>query len=430
MAALPRSDGDRAALLARFDAVRATTEALVAPLSPEDQQVQSMADASPAKWHRAHATWFFETFVLAPHLAGYRPFDARYGFLFNSYYEAIGPRHARPDRGLLTRPSAADVGAFRAHVDGAMKRLVETAPDAAWSAVAPPLELGLHHEQQHQELLLTDIKHAFAANPLKPAYATDLRPNNGAAAAPLRWHDVGGGLAEIGHDGNDFAFDNESPRHRVWLEDFAVASRPVTNGEYLAFIEDGGYDRPGHWLSDGWATVQRESWKAPLYWERRDGTWRDFTLRGERPLEPSSPVCHLSYYEADAFARWAGARLPTEAEWEHAARSFPPPDEADCNLLAAGRLHPAPSSDAGHGRPAQMIGDVWEWTGSAYAPYPGFHPAAGAVGEYNGKFMANQLTLRGGSCVTPPGHVRITYRNFFYPHQRWQFTGLRLARDA
>jgi len=430
MAALPRSDGDRAALLARFDAVRATTEALVAPLSPEDQQVQSMADASPSKWHRAHTTWFFETFVLAPHLAGYRPFDARYGFLFNSYYEAIGPRHARSDRGQLTRPSATDIGAFRAYVDGAMKRLAETAPDAAWTTVAPLLELGLHHEQQHQELLLTDIKHAFAANPLKPAYAAATRPGNGAATALLRWHEVAGGLAEIGHDGNEFAFDNESPRHRVWLEDFAVASQLVTNGEYLAFIVDGGYDRPDHWLSDGWATVQREGWKAPLYWERRDGAWFEFTLRGERTLQPSSPVCHLSYYEADAYARWAGARLPTEAEWEHAARSVPLPDEADCNLLAAGRLHPAPSSDDGRDCPAQMIGDVWEWTGSAYAPYPGFRPAEGAVGEYNGKFMANQMTLRGGSCVTPPGHVRVTYRNFFYPHQRWQFTGLRLARDA
>lgn len=426
----PVALADRDGWCARYRAVRGMTEALAAPLTPEDQQVQSMTDASPAKWHRAHTTWFFETFVLQPHVGAYEPFHPRYGYLFNSYYEAAGPRHARPARGLLTRPGAAEIARYRSHVDAAMERLMRDASSALWNGIALLVELGLHHEQQHQELLLTDIKHAFWCNPLKPAYAPAApgRAEGFAAAPPAAWVEVAGGVCEIGHDGAGFAFDNEGPRHRVWLDDFALAVRPVTNGEYLAFLEDGGYRRPGHWLSDGWATVQAEGWRAPIYWEQRGGVWLEFTLAGLRPVEPAAPVVHLSYYEADAYARWAGARLPTEAEWERAARTLPPGEEARANLLASGRLHPVPSGAPAAAVLAQMIGDVWEWTGSAYAPYPGFRPAAGAIGEYNGKFMANQMTLRGGSCVTPPGHVRITYRNFFYPHQRWQFAGLRLAR--
>lgn len=409
-------------LLARFDAVRARTEALAAPLSPEDQVVQSMPDASPTKWHLGHTTWFFEAVVLAPAMRGHRAFDPAFAYLFNSYYEALGPRHPRPERGLLTRPPAETVAAYRRHVDAAVRTLAEEADEESWRAAAPLLELGIQHEQQHQELILTDILHAFSRNPLRPAYG-QVPPPSG-AAAPLRWVAFAGGLHEIGAAATGFAFDNERPRHRVYLEPFRLASRPVTNAEFRAFIADGGYERPELWLSDGWGTVQARGWRHPLYWFRQDGRWRTMSLGGATDLDDAAPVCHLGFYEADAYARWAGRRLPTEAEWEVAAATVP----LDGNLGGKGALRPLPAD--GGGGPRQMFGDVWEWTASAYRPYPGFRPLAGAVGEYNGKFMANQMVLRGGSCATPEGHVRPSYRNFFYPHQRWQFSGLRLAEDA
>jgi len=419
------SDEDhRAHLLRRFREVRAQTEALADGLSPEDQVVQSMTDASPVKWHRAHTTWFFETFLLAPYARGYRPFHPAYGYLYNSYYEAVGTRHPRPERGLVTRPTVAKIADYRLYVDAAMAGLFDAASTETWAAIAPLIELGLAHEQQHQELLLTDLLHAFSFNPLHPAY----RPyrSSGAVTPPPRsWVGVEEGVYEIGRAGDGFAFDNEGPRHRVYLHPFRLATRPVTNGDWQAFIVDGGYRRPDLWLSDGWATVQMEGWTAPIYWTERDGRWWSMTLSGLQPVEAEAPVCQVSYFEADAFARWAGARLPTEAEWEVAARGLP----VDGNTLGSGMLRPTPAPGP-EGAPLQMYGDVWEWTASAYAAYPGFRPAAGAVGEYNGKFMCGQFVLRGGSCATPDDHVRPTYRNFFYPHQRWQFSGLRLAEDA
>ncbi|WP_187829884.1 ergothioneine biosynthesis protein EgtB [Siccirubricoccus phaeus] len=385
------------ALAARYASVRDRTEALAAPLSPEDQCIQSMPDASPAKWHRAHTTWFFETFLLLPYLPGHRRLKEDYAFLFNSYYEAAGPRHARPKRGMLTRPSAAEVGEYRAHVDAAMARLLADPPAEA----VPLVELGLQHEEQHQELLLTDILHALAQNPLRPAYDPAWR-EPAAPSGPARFLVGAEGLVEIGHAGPGFAFDSETPRHRCWLEGYRIADRLVSNGEWLAFMEDGGYRTPTLWMSAGWATASAEGWEAPLYWERRDGEWRQFTLGGLRPVDPAAPVRHISWYEAEAYARWAGSRLPTEAEWEAAA-------------VLPGF--------------AAATGIAWQWTGSAYRPYPGFRPWEGAVGEYNGKFMAQQMVLRGGSLATPPGHARLPYRNFFPPESRWQFSTLRLAED-
>ena len=416
----------RARLAKRYAEVRGLSETLASPLSPEDQQVQSMPDVSPTKWHLAHVTWFFETFVLSPHLPGYEPFDPAFGYLFNSYYEGVGERHPRPDRGLLSRPQVSEVIAYRAHVDRAMGRLFDTLSVDAWAAPGELIELGLNHEQQHQELLLMDIKHVLSRNPLCPAY----RPRNAreAAAAPeMGWVEQEGGLGRLGDEGTGFAFDNERPRHRVVLEDFRLADRAVTNGEYRAFVEDGGYRDPLLWLADGWATVQAEGWEAPLYWRETDGERSEFTLAGEVPLDHDAPVCHVSHYEAAAYATWAGKRLPTEAEWEAAA---PGVDEENANLLAADRLHPAAANGNGRSATRQMIGDVWEWTASPYVAYPGFRTSPGAVGEYNGKFMSNQMVLRGGCCATPPGHIRATYRNFFYPHQRWPFTGIRLAEDG
>jgi len=427
---------DRDGMLDRYRAVRDLSLDLAAPLSAEDQQAQSMPDASPTKWHLAHVTWFFETFVLAPFLDGYDAFHSGYGFLFNSYYEAVGPRHSRPRRGLLTRPSLADVLRYRRYVDAAMERLLRHGKGAAMAAAAGRIELGLNHEQQHQELLLTDIKHLLAANPLRPAYDPEVaRPGDAARmrqpAEKAAWCGFAGGVRSIGHDDPEkFAFDNESPRHGVLVRDFRLAANPVRNRDYLAFVEDGGYRTAAHWLSDGWTTVRAEDWTQPLYWENRDGAWTEFTLGGPRPLDPEAPVSHLSYYEADAYARWAGKRLPTEAEWEVAAAEVNRPLESGANLLASRRLHPAAGRVEAADRPGQLIGDVWEWTQSPYVAYPGFRPAGGAVGEYNGKFMVNQLVLRGGSCLTPPGHIRVTYRNFFYPHQRWQMTGVRLADDG
>lgn len=388
-----------ASLADRYAALRAATERLAEPLSPEDQCVQSMPDASPAKWHRAHTTWFFETFVLKPHVEGYQGFDPDFAFLFNSYYLAAGPRHARPRRGMLTRPATARVTAYRAHVDAAMTALL-AAPLSP--EVATLVELGLRHEEQHQELLLTDALHLMAQNPLNPAMDPSWREAT-PPPAMLRWLDGPSGVVAVGHDGEGFAFDNEAPRHRVFLEPFAIADRPVSNAEWMEFIEDGGYRTASLWMSEGWAQCEAEGWQAPEHWEPRDGTWLGFTPAGLGALQPNAPVRHISWYEADAYARWVGCRLPTEQEWE-AASDLP-------GFLAA-------------------EGHVWQWTGSAYRPYPGFRPWAGAVGEYNGKFMIGQMVLRGGSRATPPGHSRPTYRNFFPPGARWQFTGLRLAKDV
>ena len=407
------------ARIRRYRAVRQASLALTRSLTPEDQLAQSMPDASPTKWHLAHTSWFFETFLLLPGLAGYRAFDPRFGYLFNSYYEAVGERQPRPQRGILTRPSLDDVLAYRAYVDAAMERRLASMD----AAVEPLLELGLAHEEQHQELILMDILHLFASSPLKPAYAPPRGVPEMSPPDALTYVDFPGGLVELGHKGDGFAFDNETPRHRVWLHPYRLADRLVSNAEWLAFMDDGGYRRPELWLSDGWAQVQAEGWRAPLYWEEANGCWTSMTLHGLRPLEPAAPVSHVSFYEAEAFATWAGARLPTEAEWEHAAATV----EAGGRFLGAGRID-AVAAPRGDGL-KQMWGDLWEWTRSAYAPYPGFRPASGALGEYNGKFMAGQFVLRGGACVTPQGHVRPSYRNFFYPHQRWMFSGVRLAQD-
>lgn len=400
--------------------VRDASVALTAHLSAEDQVAQSMPDASPVKWHLAHTTWFFETFLLVPHLPGYRVFDPAFGYLFNSYYEALGPRQPRPERGLLTRPPLAQVLAYRAHVDEAMGRLLAAPPEG----IVELVELGLAHEEQHQELILMDVLHLFAQSPLKPAYAPAPALPIGRDPGPAAEVAFDGGLVEIGHEGEGFAFDNEGPRHKVFLEPYRLADRLVTNGEWLAFIADGGYRRPELWLSEGWARVQAEGWEAPLYWEQGERGWLAMTLQGRRAIAPHAPVTNVSFYEADAYATWAGARLPTEAEWEHAARDLP----ISGNMREQLQYGPAAAKAAPGLR--QMFGDVWEWTRSAYAPYPGFHPAGGAVGEYNGKFMIGQMVLRGGCCATPAGHVRASYRNFFYPHQRWMFSGVRLAWDG
>ncbi len=419
-----QSSDDRGDFVSRYQRVRARTEELASVLAAEDQVVQSMEDASPAKWHLAHTTWFFEEFILTKLAPAYRPFDPDYFFLFNSYYEGAGPRHARPRRGMLTRPGVTEVAAYRLHVTSAIAALVSEADEATWQAIAPLIELGLQHEQQHQELLLTDLLHAFSCNPLKPAYRP-LRPAavSSAPGAP-DWIGFDGGIAEIGHAGEGLAFDNEGPRHETLLQPFRLTSRLVTNADWLAFMADGGYATPTLWLFDGWARVQTEGWEAPGYWQQHEGEWQTMTLAGLRPLEPAAPVCHVSFYEAEAFARWAGKRLPLEAEWEVAAAGRP----VEGNLRDADHLRPLPAATAPGLQ--QLFGDVWEWTQSPYAPYPGFRPAEGTVGEYNGKFMCNQLVLRGGSCVSSADHIRTTYRNFFYPHQRWQFTGLRLAEEA
>lgn len=412
----------------RYTSVREQTLRLVEPLSAEDCQAQSMPDASPAKWHLAHTTWFFETFVLERFEPGFAPFDASFRVLFNSYYHGIGEQHPRPRRGLITRPSLDVVRRWRAEVDERVARLLERHQDASLHAL---VELGLHHEQQHQELLLTDLKHLLAGHPSRPAYRARW-PMVPVQPQPLRWFAHDGGLVEIGHEparDGAFAFDHEGPRHRVFLQPFEIASRPVTHGDWLAFIDDGGYRRPELWLSLGWDWVREAQREAPLYWERRDGDWWTFTLQGMVPIDPHTPVVHVSLFEADAFARWAGARLPTEAEWEHAARALLPGAAAAGNFADRGALHPLPPDRPATTQPVQMFGDVWEWTASDYAPYPGFRAAPGAVGEYNGKFMCGQTVLRGGSCVTPAGHVRASYRNFFPPPAQWQFSGLRLARD-
>jgi ergothioneine biosynthesis protein EgtB len=381
-----------------FRTVRAETERRAAPLSAEDQAIQSMPDASPAKWHRAHTTWFFEQFLLTPHALDYRPFDEQFAYLFNSYYVAAGPRHARPERGMITRPSAEEVAAYRAHVDRAVLQLLDEADAVTLSKIVPVIEIGLHHEQQHQELLWTDILHAFAQNPTNPAYDANRRPPSTTSGGGFAR--VPAGIRSIGFEGDGFCFDNEQPAHSVLLRDAVIARKLVTNGEWIEFIADGGYARHDLWLSDAWAKIEAEGWTAPGYWRRIDDRWFTMTLAGLQPVDPAAPVCHVSYYEADAFAHWAGKHLPSEAEWEVAAR--------------AGLIDDA-------------FGHVWQWTRSAYLPYPAYRPAEGALGEYNGKFMVNQMVLRGSSLATPAGHSRASYRNFFHPPARWQFSGLRLV---
>jgi ergothioneine biosynthesis protein EgtB len=437
----------RGELSAFFEAVRARTTELCEGLSPEDCAGQSMTDASPIKWHLAHTSWFFETFVLAPSVAGYRAYHPEFSYLFNSYYNAVGERVARSQRGQITRPSLGEVMRYREHIDRHVSDLLGTARDLDCGV----LELGCNHEQQHQELMLTDLKHLLWLNPLRPVYREQVESPALSSELAFRQHDEG--VHWIGHEGDGFAFDNESPRHRVLVGAFEIASRPATNGEYLEFMADGGYERPELWLSDGWDAVASRRWRAPLYWESDGERWRSFTLSGMRGIDPHEPVCHVSYYEADAFARWANARLPRETEWEVAARALGIGEDCDSaddsasarsrsidgHFAESGRFHPRAtrgvksSSEAARARvllPQAMFGDVWEWTQSAYCAYPGYRPAEGALGEYNGKFMCNQMVLRGGSCASPRSHLRATYRNFFPPDARWQFSGIRLARDA
>jgi len=419
---------DRTAILDRYHRIRAFTEDLCRTLGTEDYVIQSMPDVSPTRWHLAHTSWFFETFLLLPHLEGYRTPDERYNLLFNSYYNAIGEQFDRPSRGLLSRPTVAEVYDYRRIVDDAMAQLIQAATDSAWPGLATVIEVGLNHEQQHQELMLTDIKHVFSVNPLRPAFR-ERRTQPAGAATPLDWADFEEGIRSVGTEGNGFAYDNEGPLHRVFLEPFRLARRLVTSGEYRAFVADAGYEKPELWLDAGWKVVQEQGWRAPLYWEERDGEWMEFTLSGMQSLLEDAPVSHVSYYEADAYARWAGARLPTEFEWEAAAKTA----AIEGNFVDDGVLHPVPSRGRGEPRDeaglVQLFGDVWEWTMSHYSPYPGYRPAPGAIGEYNGKWMCGPFVLRGGSCATSRDHMRRTYRNFFGPAARWQFSGIRLADD-
>jgi ergothioneine biosynthesis protein EgtB len=409
----------REALIAEYRRVRSFSETLCRPLSVDDYQIQSIVQTSPPKWHIAHVTWFFEVFVLPHFDSRYQPFNAGYDYLFNSYYYTHGQMHPRPNRGLLSRPIVEEVYQYRRYVDDAMVRLMADVEVSQWEAVVFRVILGLNHEEQHQELLLMDIKHNFSLNPLCPAYRDDLVPPSG-RGREMGWSDRAGGIQQIGSAGDSFAYDNETPRHQVLLQDHRLGDRFVTNGEYLAFMEDGGYGEPALWLSDGWAFLQKDGWSHPLYW-RQDGDWKEFTLGGLRALNPDQPVCHISFYEADAFARWAGKRLPLESELEGRLSELPVIGHfADQELF-----HPKPS-----GEQAQWYGDLWAWTASPYMPYPGFRPLEGSMGEYNGKFMSNQMVLKGGSCITPSGHTRASYRNFFYPDERWAFTGLRLAEDG
>jgi ergothioneine biosynthesis protein EgtB len=414
---------DRAALAQRLFETRERSLELAAPLSGEDMVVQAMDDASPTKWHLAHVTWFFETFVLKPHLPGYRIFDDAFNYCFNSYYESQGPRHPRPKRGLLTRPSAERVFAYHAHVDQALRALLSS-DDQSRGEVARLVEIGINHEQQHQELMLTDILALFAANPLRPVYQSTQSVLELSEPDPMRWIGHGGGIYSLGQQSKCFAWDNERPSHEALVHAFPLADRLVTNSEWLAFMADGGYEAASLWLADGWATISREGWRSPLYWEELDGCWLQMSLQGLLPIVPAEPVVHISYYEADAFARWAGQRLPTEFEWEVAAKG-----EGVLPSKPSGMFRPHRAENLNNGGPRQLYGDAWQWTSSAYLAYPGYRPPEGAIGEYNGKFMVSQHVLRGSSCATAADHTRATYRNFFYPHQRWQFVGLRLASE-
>jgi ergothioneine biosynthesis protein EgtB len=420
---LPPDTAPSPTLAQRLLETRRTSVELAAPLSAEDMTVQAMEDTSPTKWHLAHVTWFFETFLLETYLSGYREFDPTFNYCFNSYYEALGPRQPRPNRGLLTRPSAERVIAYRAHVDEALEKLLAQSSSPR-AEIVRLIEIGINHEQQHQELLLTDILALFAANPLRPAYHSR-KPVEAPDGDTVSWVEFEGGIRSVGHDGSGYSWDNEGPRHSVLIHPFRLADRLVTNADWLEFMRDGGYRTASLWLADGWGLINREEWQGPRYWEERDGGWQQMTLSGLQPVELDAPVCHVSYHEADAFARWAGKRLPTEFEWEGAAAGLP----LTGNTLATRALRPLPAAPSRNGELRQMYGDVWEWTQSAYLAYPGYRPPAGAIGEYNGKFMVGQHVLRGASCATPDGHSRATYRNFFYPHQRWQFLGLRLASE-
>lgn len=414
-------------MLAEFQRIRRDSLAICAPLEIEDYGIQTMPDVSPPKWHLAHTSWFFETFLLKPFLFGYRDYHPQFAELFNSYYNSIGHYHPRPQRGLLSRPTVKEVSTYRTYIDEYMDKLLAQASEADWQEIQRRTMLGLNHEQQHQELMLTDIKHIFASNPLKPRYRQLTYPQG--SAPEMAWQGFQGGVMTIGHSENafaydNFAYDNEGPAHKVYIDDFLLATRAVSNGEMLAFINEGAYGNPALWLSDAWSKVCAEQWQAPLYWEKHEGEWWQMTLGGLRPLDLHAPACHVSYYEADAFARWSGKRLPTEAEWEIAARESP----LEGNLRQADFLQPLPAIN----EPGlqQIYGDVWEWTQSPYSPYPGYRQQEGAFGEYNGKFMSSQMVLRGGSCLTPLDHIRPTYRNFFYPADRWQCSGFRLARDV
>jgi len=420
-----RETNRAAELLARFRQIRGFSERLCATLEPEDYVVQSMPDVSPTKWHLAHTSWFFETFILKVWMPGYEPEVPEYAYLFNSYYNAAGDMHRRDLRGLISRPTVAEAYRFRRSIDTHIQELLEEADAALVDQIEAVFEIGLHHEQQHQELLVTDIKHVFAQNPLHPVFRERAEKRERRVPVSFGFVDFEEAIVEIGHTGRGFSYDNEGPRHRALVPAFSLATRPVTNGEYLEFIEAGGYTRPEYWLSLGWTTVNEQRWEAPLYWTRRDGAWWNFTLAGMRPVDEAEPVTHISHFEADAFANWSGARLPTEFEWERAA--FALPNEG--NFVDSERFHPAPAGSAPGGKLQQMYGDVWEWTRSAYLPYPGYRAVPGALREYNGKFMSNQMVLRGGSCATSQNHVRPTYRNFFQPEKRWQFTGIRLTRD-
>jgi len=422
----PHTAETRAArLLARFREVRALSERLCETLQPEDYVVQSMPDVSPTKWHLAHTSWFFETFILKVWMPSYRAAVPQYAFLFNSYYNAAGEMHRRDLRGLISRPTVAETYRFRQSIDAQIQELLESADDELLEEMEPIFTIGLHHEQQHQELLVTDIKHVLAQNPLYPVYRKRDPKIESHPIAQTNFIEFSETILEIGHDGRGFCYDNEGPRHRALVPAFALATRPVTNGEFIEFIEAGGYSKPEFWLSLGWMTINEQRWEAPLYWERRDGGWWNFTLAGMRPVDESEPVTHVSYFEADAFANWHGSRLPTEFEWERVATELP----VEGNFVDTERFQPAPVEAKSGDKMRQMYGDIWEWTRSAYVPYPGYHAAPGALGEYNGKFMCNQMVLRGGSCVTSQNHIRPTYRNFFQPEKRWQFNGIRLARD-
>jgi len=412
---------ERHALQAHYQRVRSVSEDLCKPLTAEDCCMQTMSDVSPPKWHLAHVSWFFETFLLKPYLPAYREFHPHFAVLFNSYYEGAGAMHPRPQRGFLSRPPLEEVYRYRRHVDDHMKALIGEGGESQWSDILFRTTLGIHHEQQHQELLLTDIKHIFASQPLRPVYKEVMSEVSSSVPA-MTWHEFPGGLHEIGYGGEGFCYDNETPRHRFYLESFRLASRPVSNGEYLEFMMAGGYGRPEYWLSEAWRTVNERGWQAPLYWERDGDAWQIMTLSGMREMNEHEPVCHVSFYEADAYARWAGKRLPSEQEWEVAVCD----STIAGNLQESGRYHPAPAQNEGM---TQLYGDVWEWTRSPYVAYPGYQPLAGTLGEYNGKFMCSQLVLRGGSCATPADHIRPAYRNFFYPADRWQFSGIRLADD-
>jgi len=420
-----REDNRAATLRAQFRQVRGFSEILCTTLEAEDYVVQSMPDVSPTKWHLAHTSWFFETFILKMWMPGYQPEVPEYAYLFNSYYNAAGDMHRRDLRGLISRPTVAEAYRFRHSIDAHIQELLEISDEELLEQIEPVFTIGLHHEQQHQELLLTDIKHVFAQNPLHPVFRERAETLERPAIAPCGFVDFEEAIVEIGHAGRGFSYDNEGPRHRALVPAFSLATRPVTNGEYLEFIDAGGYARPEYWLSLGWTTVNEQHWEAPLYWIKRDGAWWNFTLAGMRPVDEAEPVTHVSHFEADAFATWRGARLPTEFEWERAAVGLP----MEGNFVDRERFHPAPAVSSPNEKVEQMFGDVWEWTRSAYLPYPGYRAAPGALGEYNGKFMSNQMVLRGGSCATSRNHIRPTYRNFFQPEKRWQFTGIRLARD-